>query len=94
MDHRVRKSLRDPNQDSFNLGYLNREVGFNLQRMLGANPALRSEPMWGLSNFLNYMPLSILERQVYDAAQFQPIKVLTNKRHINIVQLRPIDQLA
>lgn len=40
------------------------------------------------------MPLSAVEKQVYDEASLQPIRILTNKRHLTIVQLRPIDQLA
>lgn len=42
--------IRNPNEDSYNLGYLNREISYNLQKMLGASPTLRADPQWGQSN--------------------------------------------
>jgi hypothetical protein len=44
--------IRNPIEDSYNLGCLNREVDLNLQKMLGASPALRLDPHWGQSNAL------------------------------------------
>ncbi len=44
-----------------------------------------------MSNQISYLPLSIFEKQVYEPHQV--LSVLTNKRAINFVQVRPIDQL-
>jgi hypothetical protein len=37
------------------------------------------------------MPIHDMEKQVYDAFDLQTIKILTNKRLLNLVALRPID---
>lgn len=63
--------IRSPNEDSYNLGYLNREINYNLQKMLGASPTLRADPQWGQSNSLQYMPLSLPEKQVFNGASMQ-----------------------
>lgn len=58
---------------------------------MGGNNALKINQSWGLNNRLQYMPISEMEKQVYDAFDLQTVKILTNKRLINLVVLRPID---
>ena len=68
------------------------EMDINLQRMLGYNKALLLDQGWGLTNQHQYMPLSALEKQVYEPGQV--IKVLTTKRQLQFISLRPVDILA
>lgn len=58
---------------------------------MGGNNALKINQSWGLNNRIQYMPISEMEKQVYDAFDLQTVKILTNKRLINLVVLRPID---
>ncbi len=72
--------------------YLSDEVSLNLQRMLGYNKALMLDQGWGLTNQYQSLPISAIEKQVYESHNI--IKLLTDKRQIIILQLRPIDQLV
>ena len=63
--------IRNPNEDSYNTGYFNREIDYKLQKMLGASPVLRADPHWGQSNRLQDLPLSMPEKQVFNAASMQ-----------------------
>ena len=60
--------------------------------MLGYNKALQLHQGWGISNEIRYQPLSILERQVYHPHQVA--HVMTTKRLVTLVTLRPVDQLV
>jgi hypothetical protein len=59
--------------------------------MIGGNHALKLDQGWGINNGYQYMPIHEMEKQVYDAFDLQTIKILTNKRLLNLVALRPID---
>ena len=61
--------------------------------MLGSDSALKLDQGWGLSNEFQHLPLSALEKQVYSGSQ-EIIKVLTNRRLINLISIRPVDILV
>lgn len=71
--------------------HLSDDIQFNLQRLLGYNKALMVFQGWGLNNHFQYLPLSGLEKQVYQETQV--LNVLTNKRALTLVSVRPVDHL-
>lgn len=44
-----------------------------------------------MSNGIQYMPLPSFEKQVYQPHQI--VYVMTNKRMVSLVEIRPVDQL-
>jgi len=51
--------------------------------MLGYNKALLLDQGWGLTNGVQRLPLSMLEKQVYESHNI--IKVLTDRRQITVL---------
>lgn len=55
--------IKHPNEDNGSVGgFLSAESDINLQRMLGANAALKLDPRWDVGNARWYMPLSLMEK--------------------------------